>query len=126
MLGGNNQRVGAEDRVDSCGKDAYFPDVGRRLLLHLSHDSDIDLSALAATDPVALHGDDALRPAALQAFQIIQQLFCITGYADEPLLQFALFYRRILVPPANTAFSLFVGQRSVTFRAPIDRRILAI
>src|SRR5947209_7677402 len=86
---------------------------------------EVDQRARAAPDPIALHGDDFLRPVA-ELIEITQQFFGIIRDAQEPLLEVALFDERVLVTPAAAVDHLFVGQDSGTFRAPVDAALLAI
>ena len=78
-----------------------------------------DLRARAAADPVALHGDDALRPA-LQPIEIGQQLLRVRRDAEEPLLQLALLDRSVAAP-AGAVAHLLVRQHGLAARAPVDR-----
>ena len=87
---------------------------------------EIDLCALGAADPVALHGEDALRPTSFELFEIFQQFAGVFGDAQEPLGERALFHRRGFVAPATTVHHLLVGQHGAAFRAPVQQRLFAV
>src|SRR5262249_7055332 len=71
-------------------------------------------------DPVALHGEDALRPAG-QAVEVAQELVGIRRDAEEPLLELALDDRRV-APPAAAVLDLLVGEHGLAAGAPVDER----
>src|SRR5260370_1396116 len=81
--------------------------------------------AFAAADPGALHHAPSFRPG-FQAIEIAQQLVGIFGGAQEPLLEFALLYRRALVPPAAALYYLLVGQHGGAIGTPVHLALLAI
>ena len=66
MLGRQDHAGGAVDGVDARGEDADR--------LARSGQREIDLRAFGAADPVALHGEHALRPAAFELRHVVQQL----------------------------------------------------
>ena len=71
---------------------------------------EIDLRAFGAADPVALHGEDALRPAAFELRHIVQQLVGVVGDPEEPLFQRALLHGGVFVAPAAALHHLLIGQ----------------
>ncbi len=85
MLGGELHRGGAEDGVHARGEHgdlaAGRPGGAVELEVHQR--------ALAAADPVALHGEDFFRPAG-KAVEIVEQLVGVVGDPQEPLFQLAL------------------------------------
>src|SRR5262249_42662449 len=103
MLGRDYHRCRAEDRINARSEGADF-------LRLIAGDLPVHFRAAAPPDPVALHRDYALGPAAFQRVQIVQQLVGVIGDANEPLFQFAMLDGRVLVAPAKTAFGLLVGQ----------------
>ena len=113
-----NQTGGPEDRVDAGGEDTD----GLVGALH----REIDLRAGRATDPVALHGQDAVGPAGLQLVKGSQKLVRIGSGPEEPLLTFLLFDGSLLVTPAAAAHDLLVGQNRGAGGAPVHRGLLAI
>src|SRR6185369_2914654 len=114
MFGGQNNRRGAKDRVDTGGE---YTDLIRRVLY-----LEVDVSAFAAANPIALPLDDFFRPTAFDFFDVCDQLFCVLRGPQEPLLNLFLRDRRA-APPADPARRLLVGQDSLFFRAPIDGRL---
>ena len=63
MLGREDHAGGAVDGVDARGEDADR--------LARAFEREIDLGAFGAADPVALHGEDALRPAAFELLHVV-------------------------------------------------------
>ena len=72
------------------------------------------------TNPVALHGFNAFRPA-FQQVQIFQQFVSIVSDFEEPLFQIFLFYYAVATP-AFAVDNLFVSKYGITFVAPVNRR----
>src|SRR5579872_552364 len=95
MLGRKLNRGCAEDRVYASSENAYGRARGTSVALKL----EVDQSALAAPDPVALHDAHFFRPA-LQLVEIAQQFFSVLRRAHKPLLQLALLDQRVFVTPA--------------------------
>ena len=87
---------------------------------------EIDFGAFRAADPVALHGEHALRPAAFELRHVVEQLVGVIGDLEEPLLERALLDRRVFMPPAAAVHHLLVGQHGGALRTPVDQRLLAI
>ncbi len=112
MLGGQHGKGHAIHRVGPGGEDAERQ-AGSAGNGHL------ELDALAAPDPVALHGQDVLRP--VQAVGFGQQLVGVGGDAKEPLFQVAPHHRTVAAP-AGALLHLLVGQGRLAGLAPVDRR----
>ena len=87
-------------------------------------DDQVELSALGAADPVALHGLDPLRP--VQIDQCVEQLIGVGRDAEEPLLQVPLDHEvpRALAAPVRE--HLLVREHRLAARAPVDRRVGAV
>ena len=88
-------------------------------------EGEIHIGAFAASDPVALHGADLLRPA-FHAVEALQQFLCIVGDAERPLLEFALLDRRVFVTPAAAVHDLLIGEHGGTVRAPVHLALLSV
>src|SRR5581483_1555274 len=71
MFLGQYQASRAVDGIDPCGKDAN--------LLGKAVNREIDFSAFRTSNPVALHGQHAFRPAVLQFAHVIQQFRGVRG-----------------------------------------------
>src|SRR5882724_2143550 len=120
MRGSKNQRGRAVDGVDAGGENfdaVRARDVGYRKL---------DPRAFALADPIALHGDDAVGPAAFEQFQIIKQLFGVSSRTEKPLLDFTRFDQRVFVAPAIAVDDLLVCENGATFWTPVDTAVFAI
>ena len=87
-------------------------------------EGEVDLSAFRAADPVGLHLLDALRPAG-KLLQVVEELLCVRGDLDVPLLEVALFHLGVATP-ATALGHLFVSKHRLALGAPIDRVLLAI
>jgi len=116
VLGRQNDRVGAEDRVDPGGEDF---DALRGTVHGEAHHG-----AGGAADPVPLHGPDAFRPP-VEAVDLIQQLFGVIGDLDVPLGQL-LLGDGAAVAPATAVDHLLVGQNSLADVAPVDQAVLFV
>ena len=79
-----------------------------------------EFQALAAANPVALHGLYALRPA-FQQVQVLQQLISIISDFEEPLAQILLHYI-VVAAPAFAVDNLLVSEYGVTGVAPVNSR----
>src|SRR5262249_22979072 len=75
------------------------------LYVGLALDREVQVCALRAPYPVALHDFDALRPAA-ENVEIFQQRVRKSGDFQEPLLHLALNHGRFRMAPASTVFYL--------------------
>ena len=117
VLGREEQRRAAEDRVDSRGEDAEG-------ILEFCY-SEINLGPNRLADPVLLHHEHALGPAH-QLLHVLEKLLCVRPGLQEPLLELALDYRRRLVPPAAAVHHLFVRQHGLALRTPVDAALFAV
>jgi hypothetical protein len=116
MLGREDEEGRAEERVRPRREDG---NVDVELF-----DAEHDLGTLRAADPVALHGQHALRPG-LELRHVVEKPVRIGGDAEEPLLQGA----RLDLPAAALAVAvdhLLVREDGLIVRAPVDYRVLAI
>ena len=111
-----------EERVRPRGehRDTLFGGLAR-----LVAERELDLCALAATDPVGLHRLDAIRPAG-QVVQVVEQLLRVVGDLEVPLLEFAFVHDALAAPAHAVADDLLVGKDRRTARAPVHRRALAL
>src|SRR2546421_7185251 len=113
MFCGEHYCVCAVDCVNACCKDSN--------LCICILDCEVNVSACAATDPVALHGQHALRPARFDLLHVFQKLLCVISDAKEPLLNIFL-HDRAAATPADSARRLLVRQHSLFLRTPVDLR----
>ncbi len=118
MLRRENHAGGAVDGVDSGGEDADG--------LGGPFEVEIDLGAVGAADPVALHLEDAVGPAAFELRDVGEQFVGITRDAEEPLLELALLDGRGFMAPAAAIDHLFVGEHGAALRAPVDLGLAAV
>ena len=118
VLRGEDDAGGAVDGIDAGGEDAD----GRAGAIEV----EIDFGAFGAADPVALHGEDALGPAAFELRHVVEELVGVVGDFEEPLFEGALFDGGIFVAPAAAIDHLLVGQHGGAFGAPVDERALAV
>ena len=119
MLRRENDARSAVDGVDARGEDANF--------FAAAFEREVDLRTFGAADPVALHGEHALRPSAFELLVgVAQQFFGVVGDLPEPLLQCALLDRRGFVTPAAAVDHLFVREHGGALGAPVDQRLFAI
>src|ERR1700738_4057851 len=121
MRGRKDDGGGAVDGIDARGEDfdgLDAGDIGYRKF-HAGADG--------FADPVALHSDDALGPAAFELFQIIEQLLGVVRSLEEPLLDFAGLAERVFMAPAIAAVhDLLVGQHGAAFGTPVDAALFAV
>src|SRR5689334_9985011 len=103
------------------GVDARGEDADRSAF---SFDSEIEFRAFAAPDPVALHGEHALRPAAFELRDVLEQLIGVVRDFEEPLFERALLHGRIFVTPAAAIYHLFIGEHGSALGAPVEERLL--
>ena len=108
MLGGEDHASGAVDGVDAGGEDADGL-AGRG-------QSEIGLGAVRAPDPVALHGEDALGPAAFQLGHVVEKLVGVIRDPEKPLLEGALLDGGLFMPPAAALHHLLIGQHGGALR----------
>ena len=111
VLGRQHHVGGAVQRVGPGGEDADLApgDGGRALEDHLG--------ALAAADPVALHGHRRGRP--VDRVQVGQQAIGVAGDAQQPLAQVLANHRRAAALAAPLR-DLFVGEAGLVDGAPVD------
>ena len=110
VTGGNAHIGHAHEGIRTGGVDLQ--------LLILTVDIEADVDPFGATNPVALHGLDHLRPA-FQIVDVVEQLFGIVGDLDEPLGDLFLLHRGVTAPAA-VVDHLLVGQHCHVVRAPVD------
>ena len=84
-----------------------------------------EVDALGAAYPVALHRDDALRPAG-QLVEAVNELLRVVRDADEPLVEAALRDGRAASPADAVADDLLVREHRLALLAPVDGRVLAV
>ncbi len=88
-------------------------------------DWEVDLGALRAADPVVLHEQHAVRPAALQLLGVLEQPVGVLGDLEVPLVQH---------PPGHVGAAalalpgddLLVGQHGLIHRAPVHVPVPAV
>ena len=83
-------------------------------------DLEVDVRALGAADPVALHRQHALGPGGLQPLHVVQQPLGVVGDLEVPLGQLALGDLGAAAL-AHAADDLLVGQHGLVVGAPVDR-----
>src|SRR6266571_475669 len=113
VLGGEYRVRHAEGGVGARGEHAD-------LEVRAAGDREVELRALAAADPVALHRDDALGPAG-KPVAPLEQLVGVRGDLEEPAVDLARGDLGVATPAA-TVLHLLVGEHGLTRRAPVDRR----
>ena len=116
MLRSEHHVGSTEEGVRASGED---PDLGGDLRADLS--CEVNLGTAGATNPIALHGLDLVRP--VQQLQIIDQAVGVSGDAHHPLAQPLAEHREVTT--LRTAFGghFLIGQHSAETRAPVDHRI---
>src|SRR6266403_6279134 len=86
-----------------------------------------DTRADGFADPIALHGDHAIGPRALEFFQIFKELIGVVSGLQKPLLDFAGLDKGVFVPPAVAAvYDLLVGQHGAALGTPVDATLFSI
>ncbi len=88
-------------------------------------DLEVHVGALGPADPVALHGQHALGPAALQLGHVVQQPLGVLGGLEVPLGQLPLGHDGA-APLARPVDDLLVGQHGLVVGAPVDVGGLAV
>src|SRR6185437_3777788 len=81
--------------------------------------------ALAAPDPVLLHGAHLMRPALEAAMHLLEQLVRIPGNRQVVARYLALLHERA-GSPAPAILDLLVGEHRLIHRIPVDDLRLAI
>ena len=119
MTGRKNEAGGAEDRIYASCENTDR--------LARAVDLEVDFSAFTASDPVALHRQDTVRPLAFEhPVDIFQQFVGVFGDADEPLIHLALFDGCGIVAPAAPIHDLLVGEHRLAFVTPVQQSGLAV
>ncbi len=116
-IGRDDHVGGAVERVRAGGED------GDRLVA--AFDRELDVCTLAAPDPVALHREHVLGPAAFELLHVVQQAVGIVGDLEVPLVELALGDFR-LATLALAVDDLLVGEHRLVLGAPVDEGVLAV
>ena len=90
-----------------------------------SDQGEVHFRAVAFTDPVGLHRQDAFGPIPCKFPAPFEQLFRVIRDLVEPLGQF-LLHDLLVASPAKSGFDLFVGQNRLARFAPVDETLLTI
>ena len=85
---------------------------------------EVELGALALADPVALHREDALRPAD-EAVTPLEELLRVGRDLEVPALDLLRDHLGVAAPAAP-GLDLLVGEHGLTARAPVDARALLV
>ena len=117
MLGGQRHEGHAEDGIGPGGEDLDLALAG------FQREGDFRTHGLA--DPVALHTQHAVGPAALKLGEISQQFVRVVGDLEEPLGQFLLHHGRVATP-AQAVDHLLVGEHGVAVGAPVLGSLFAV
>ena len=80
---------------------------------------EVDLGAVAASDPVALHRLDRVGP--VEQFEVVDQAVGVGGDAHHPLAHVALEHREVAAVAASVGGDLLVGDHGAEAGAPVDR-----
>ena len=110
VFGRQHEERRAEQRVGTRRED--------RDRLVTAHHGELHLGTVRATDPVALHREDALGPL-LELLHVVEQAVGIVGDAEEPLLEVT----RLDLSAAALAVAiddLLVCEHGLVLRAPLD------
>ncbi len=130
--GGRLVRLGNELGQRMLGRDAHEARAEKRVgpgRVDLEHVAEIagrfrhleaNERALAAADPVALHGAHLVRPI-VERIERIEQVLRVVGDLEDVLRQFALLDDGAGAPAAPID-DLLVGQHRVVDRVPVDAR----
>ena len=86
--------------------------------------NEIDFSALATANPVALHVLNRFRPAR-HIIQFVQQLFRVVGNFKEPLSHFSPLHHRARAP-TPAIYHLLVRQYGLVLWVPVHHGVFAI
>src|SRR4051812_5827567 len=108
----------AEAGVGTSGEDAEA--LPRGVALGVAH-LHLELGAFGSTDPIALHGDDALGP--VEVLQVVEQLLGVRGDLVEPLLQLTLLDHVAGALTRAVSQHLLVGQHRLAAGTPVHRRL---
>ena len=117
VLRGQRHERHAEYRVGAGGEhlDVAFAGFQRKR----------DFRAHGLADPVALHAEHAVGPAALKLGEVGEQFVGVIRDLEEPLGELLLDDGRIAAP-AQSVDDLFVGEHGVAVRAPVLGGFLAV
>ena len=120
VLGRHRHERRAVHGVGAGGEDAK-----RRLLAVLrgGFDPEVDVRALGAADPVALHGLDRLGP--VDVVELVEQLLAVVGDAQEPLRDLAPLDHRARAPAAPVD-DLLVGEHGLVHGVPVHLGLAAV
>ena len=119
VLGREHAERHAEAGVGAGGEHAEA--AARSGCPRASHDLHLELGALGATDPVALHGHDPLGP--VELVEVVEQLLGVVGDLEEPLLEVALLDQVAGALARAVGQDLLVGQHGLAAGAPVHRRL---
>ena len=116
-VGRHHEERGPVQRVGPGGEH------GDRLVAAFKREA--DLGALGAADPVALHQQDAVRPAALELLGVLEQPVGVFGDLEVPLVQHPPHHvgAAALALPGD---DLLVGQHGLVHRAPVHVPVPAV
>ena len=120
VLGRHHEERRAEQRVRARREHRVVDRVGGSR----SSQRNVTSAPSRAPDPVALHRLDVLGP--LDPVEVAQQPLGVVGDPQEPLLELADFDQRAAALAVPVRFDLLVGEHRLVFRAPLDRRLLAV
>ena len=116
VLRGYNREGSAKESVRAGGEH------GDLTAIHpLAANRKINLGALRATNPVALHRTHLVRP--VHSVQVISQTLTISGDAHHPLAQVALENREVTALRATIRGDLLIGQHRAQARTPVNRHL---
>ena len=118
MLGGEDHESDAEDGVGAGGEDADF-----LLVEAVLFDAEGDLGALAAADPVGLHGVDTVGPLDAAEVEEFVGIFCDS---EEPLLEVSAGDGCGAAFAGAVGEDLFVGEGGLAGRAPVGGGLVAV
>ena len=114
VFGSEGDKGGAKQRIGAGGEDF---DVAL-----VVHDSEANVRALGATQPISLERFDVLgEPNGVEA---ILEFLAVRWEVKEPLIHFLLGDRTVAAP-ASTGLHLLVRKHRTTRRTPVDGRELA-
>ena len=119
VLGGYREECDAEDRIAARGERGQH-----HARFAVLFELEMDVNACALADPVFLHDANLLGPT-LQFAQPLEEHVGILGDFEEPLLEILRLDDRVATP-ALAVLDLLVREDRRAFRAPVDRRLLAV
>ena len=116
-VGGDDHERGTEQGVRASGEHTD------RLVAPI--DAEVDVGALGSSDPVALHGEDAIGPVALEPVHVVEQTLGVVGDLEVPLIELTLGDDGATTVAA-AVLDLLVGQHGLVVGAPVGPRVLAV